>query len=84
MKDMVLFEEALKEQSTGTSLTVQRLRFCTSTVGGMASIPGGGTKILHTTQCSQREKKKKKSQVQMSESKNAKSENFGKQPLILE
>ena len=83
MKDMVLFEEALKEQSTGTSLTVQRLRFCTSTVGGMASIPGGGTKILHTTQCSQRGKKKK-SQVQMSESKNAKSENFGKQPLILE
>ena len=50
-----MFVEAFKEQSTGTSLTVQRFRFCTSTVGGMASIPGGGTKILHATRCSQKE-----------------------------
>ena len=55
MKDVVMFVEAFKEQSTGTSLTVQRFRFCTSTVGGMASIPGGGTKILHATRCSQKE-----------------------------
>ena len=38
---MVMFGEAFKEQTTGTFLTVQRFRFCTSTVGSMASILGG-------------------------------------------
>ena len=38
----------------GTSLVVQWLRFCPSNAGGMSSIPGWGTKILHA------KKKKKK------------------------
>ena len=37
----------------GTSLVAQWLRLCASTVGGMGSIPGGGTKILHAAQCGQ-------------------------------
>ena len=36
----------------GTSLAVQWLRLCTSNAGGMGLNPGGGTKILHATQCS--------------------------------
>ena len=31
----------------GTFLAVQRLGCCTFTAGGMGSIPGQGTKILH-------------------------------------
>ena len=69
MKDMVMFGEAFKEQSTGTSLIVQRFRFCTSTVGGVASIPGGGTKILHATQCSQKKKKESSTDVRIQECK---------------
>ena len=34
--------------STGTSLGVQWLRLCMSTAQGVASIPGWGTKILHS------------------------------------
>ena len=34
----------------GTSLAVQWLRFHASNSGGTGSIPGRGTKILHTTQ----------------------------------
>ena len=33
----------------GNSLAVQWLRLCTFTAGGTCSIPGQGTKILHTT-----------------------------------
>ena len=42
---------------TGTSLPVQWLRLCTSTAGGMSSIPGQGTKILHAAQRGQEKKK---------------------------
>ena len=41
----------------GTSLVVQWLRICTSTAGGIGSIPGQGTKILHAMQCSEKKKK---------------------------
>ena len=34
-----------KKPWRGTSLVVQWLRFCTSTVGGVDSIPDWGTKI---------------------------------------
>ena len=34
----------------GTSLAVQWLRLCTSTTGGVGSIPSRGTKIPHATQ----------------------------------
>ena len=43
----------------GNSPDVQWLGLCTSTAGGMGSIPGQGTKIPHATLCSQRKKKKK-------------------------
>ena len=33
----------------GTSLVVQWLRLCAPNAGGLGSIPGGGTKIPHTT-----------------------------------
>ena len=43
----------------GTSLTVQWLRLHASTAGGVGSIPGPGTKILHAKWCSQKKKKEK-------------------------
>ena len=36
---------SLKSGYAGTSLAVQWLRLCASTVAGMGSIPGQGTKI---------------------------------------
>ena len=39
------------------SLAVQWLRLCKSIAGGMGSIPGGGTKVPHAEQCSQKKKK---------------------------
>ena len=42
---------------TGTSLVVQWLGFHASTAGGAGSVPGGGTKMPHATQCSQEIKK---------------------------
>ena len=42
----------------GTSLAVQWLRHCSSTVGGMGAIPGRGTKILPAVWCSQNTAKK--------------------------
>ena len=42
----------------GTSLAVQWLRLCASTVGGMGSIPGWGTKIQHAMRCSPKKKKR--------------------------
>ena len=44
----------------GTFLGVQRLRFRTSTAGGVGLIPGQGTKILHAMQCGQKKEKKEK------------------------
>ena len=43
----------IRSLTTGTSLAIQWLRLCTST-GGMGSIPGQGTKILHILQGSQK------------------------------
>ena len=34
----------------GNSLAVQWLGLCASTAGGLGSIPGGGTEILHAAQ----------------------------------
>ena len=46
-----------ESQKFGTSLVVQRLRLYTPNAGGVGSIPGQGTKILHATQCGQKKKK---------------------------
>ena len=43
----------------GTSLVVQWLRLHAPHVKGIGSIPGQGTKIPHTTQCSQKQTNKK-------------------------
>ena len=40
-----------------TSLTVQWLRLCVSTAGGMGLIPSWGTKIPHASRCGQKELK---------------------------
>ena len=45
----------LKKQS-GNSLVVQWLRLCASTAGGASVTLGGGTKILHPSQCGQKKK----------------------------
>ena len=39
-----------------TGLAVQCLRFCAPNVGGTGSIPGRGTKILQTAQCTKKGK----------------------------
>ena len=41
---------------SGNSLAVQWLKLCTSTAGGLDSIPGQGTKIMKAVQCGQKEK----------------------------
>ena len=51
-------KEEFKEEMWWTSLVVQWLRLCASTTGGLGSIPGQGTKILHATWCNQKIKKK--------------------------
>ena len=38
----------------GTSLLIQWLRLCVSNAGGVGSIPGWGTKILHAMQGDQK------------------------------
>ena len=43
-------EKKINFKRLGTSLKVQWLRLCTSSVEGMGSIPGRGTKILQATQ----------------------------------
>ena len=43
-------ENDSKRSLGGTSLAVQWLRLGASTAGGMGSIPGWGTKILHAPQ----------------------------------
>ena len=42
-----------REKNIWTSLAVQQLRLCTSSAGGVGSIPGWGTKIWHATWCGQ-------------------------------
>ena len=49
-----------KWRGARTSLTVQWLRPCTSTVGGVDPIPGQGTKIPHAARHGQKLKIKKK------------------------
>ena len=44
--------------AVGTSLVAQWLRLCASTVGGVGSVPGGGTKILHAVQSSHKQTNK--------------------------
>ena len=46
----------LRRNNSGTSLVVQWLELCTSTAGGTGLIPGWGTKIPHSTWCSQKKK----------------------------
>lgn len=48
----------LKKLNIGTSQVVQWLRLCASPVGGMGSIPGQGTKILHVVWLGQKINKK--------------------------
>ena len=50
----------IKIALAGTSLAVQWLRLCASTAGGMGSIPGQGSKILHTKWHGQKKKRKRK------------------------
>ena len=49
----------LKKKWIGTSLVVQWLSLCASTLGGAGLIPGWGTRFPHTNQHSQKKKKKK-------------------------
>ena len=53
----VISEEGNKKATSGTSLAVQQLRLCASTVGGAGLILGQGTKILHSSRCGQKKKK---------------------------
>ena len=52
----ILNRGGAKIPNRGTSLVIQWLRPCASSAGGMGSIPGRGTKIPHTVQCSQNPK----------------------------
>ena len=49
-----------------TCLVAQWLTLCTSTEGGMGSIPGQGTKISHAAWCGKRENKQTKKQTSIS------------------
>ena len=49
--------------AVGTSLVAQWLRLCASTVGGVGSVPGGGTKILHAVQSSHKQTNKQKNRT---------------------
>ena len=49
-----LLKYLLKYFILGTSLAAQWLRLCTPNAGGKGSIPGGGTKIPHAVQHSQK------------------------------
>ena len=53
-----------KVKGSWTSLAVQWLGIHASTAGGTGSIPGRGTKILRSGQCSQKKKKKVKGSKQ--------------------
>ena len=46
----------IKKRVDGTSLAVQWLRLHAPTAGGVGSIPGWGTKILHALWCGKKKK----------------------------
>ena len=50
---MVHSGEAVKRNGAGNSLAVQWLGHCTSSAGGMGSIPGWGSRIPQATRHSQ-------------------------------
>ena len=50
----ISMEVPQKIKKNGSSLAVQLLRLCASTAGGVGSIPGRGTKILHAKKCGQK------------------------------
>ena len=54
LKGIMLSEMSDRDE---TSLVVQWLRLCSSTSGGLGSIPGQGTKISHATWHGQKKKK---------------------------
>ena len=54
-RTLVIYKVWLRD----TSLAVQWLGLCASRTGGMGSISGLGTKVLHTVWCDQKKKKKK-------------------------
>ena len=56
-----------KKKTGGTSLALQRLRLHASTAGGMGSILGGGTNILHAVQPKYKNKNKLKTGGSISE-----------------
>ena len=49
----VLFFPSKTWRGVATSLVSQWLGFHTANAGGAGSIPGGGTKVSHATQCGQ-------------------------------
>ena len=56
LKGIMLSEMSDRDE---TYLVVQWLRLCSSTSGGLGSIPGQGTKISHATWHGQKKKKRK-------------------------
>ena len=50
----------LKKEGLGIPLVVQWLGLCTFTAGGVGSIPGRGTKILHAVWHSKKKKKERR------------------------
>ena len=54
LEKILMVKKFLSNNSKGTSLVVQWLRLCASTVGGESLIPGQGTKIPHATGHSQK------------------------------
>ena len=58
----------LSRSAIVTSLVVQCLGLYAVNAGGVGSIPGQGTKILHAMQCGKKKKKKKKTQLLLAHS----------------
>ena len=56
---------------------VQWLRVHASTAGGMGSIPGQGTKILHAAQCEKKRKKERERKKERREGRKKESKPFG-------
>ena len=55
--NFISLKTPFKSNKKGNSLEVQWLGLCASTAGGTGSIPGWGTKILHTAQSAKKKKK---------------------------
>ena len=60
LKGIMLSEMSDRDE---TSLVVQWLRLCSSTSGGLGSIPGQGTKISHATWHGQKKKRGRQSVI---------------------